>query len=137
MSRSDGTTGHLREEEVLGICLAVHREWLPWRQAMELVRKNQPRAKTTAARLLEQELRKEFGSAVNYFTAVRSTLDRIHKVDAFIEYGGVIVTLDFTTDPNKDMCKAHLLMTEEDVSNISMLAGRVARELKSQLSRRI
>lgn len=136
MSRSDGTTGHLREAEVLGESLAFHREWLPWRQAIELVRKNQPRAKTQAARFLEVELRKEFGLAVSYFTAVRSTLDRVHKVDAFVEYRGIVVTIDFTTDPNKDTCKADLLMTEEDVANMTVFVGRVARELKSRLSRR-
>lgn len=136
MSRFNGTTGRLREEEVLGVCLAVHYEWLPWQKAMELARKHQPRAKTAAALLLEQELRKEFGTAVSYFTAVRSTLDQIHGVDAFIECRGVIVTLDFTTNPDKDSCKAHILVTEDDVTDIHVLAGRVARELKSQLSRR-
>lgn len=136
MSRSDGTTGHLREEEVLGACSAVHREWLPWQKAMELVRKNQPRAKTAAALLLEKELRKEFGVTLSYYTAVRSTLDRIHSVDAFIEYKGVVVTMDFTTNPDKDSCKAHILGDEDDVANIAVLAGRVARELRSQLSRR-
>lgn len=49
MSRSDGYTGHLFEEEVLGTCKASYRGYMSWRDAAELVRKNQPVKKTPVA----------------------------------------------------------------------------------------
>jgi hypothetical protein len=137
MSRfDDGYTGHLFEEETLGKCLATHRGHLKWHEAMEVVRKNQPRVKTPVAAALEAGVRKETGVPVVFYTAVRSTLDRKHSVDAFFEFRGVVVTIDLTMNDDKDVCKADLLVAKEEIDNIPLLAGRIARELKSRLSRR-
>lgn len=137
MSRfNDGYTGHLFEEETLGTCLATHRGHLQWREAMEVVRKNQPRVKTPVASRLEQEVRSQAGVPVVFYTAVRSTLDRKHSVDAFFEFRGVVVTIDLTMNDEKDACKADLLVVKEEIDNLPVLAGRIARELKSRLSRR-
>ncbi len=137
MSRfDDGYTGHLFEEETLGKCLGTHRGHMQWHEAMEVVRKNQPRVKTPVASRLEQEVRKQAGVAVVFYTAVGSTLDLKHSVDAFFEFMGVAVTIDLTMNDDKDACKADLLVVKEEINNLSALAGRISRELKSKLSRR-
>ncbi|OGG68250.1 hypothetical protein A3H77_00270 [Candidatus Kaiserbacteria bacterium RIFCSPLOWO2_02_FULL_56_11] len=137
MSRfNDGYTGHLFEEEKLGRCNAPYRGHLRWKEAVEVVRKNQPRTKTPFVARLEREVSAQIGSPVAFFTAVRSALDEIHKVDGFFEFQGIVVTIDLTMDPNKDVCKADLLVDAEDVADVPTLAGRVARELRSRLVRR-
>lgn len=137
MSRFDGYTGHLFEEEVLGTCTVTHRGHMKWRDAVDVVRKNQPRIATPVAAKLESELRKKLPNVdVRFYSAVGSTLDRMHSVDGFFEFEGVvIVTLDLTTNPHKDACKADLLVNESDLEDLPALAGRVARELVSKLAR--
>ncbi len=54
------------------------------------------------------------GDEVSFYTAVNSPLDRYHGVDAFFEFkiGGkeVMVTIDVTTNPNKDNYKADVIL---------------------------
>lgn len=49
-----------------------------------------------------------------FYTAVNSPLDRYHGVDAFFEYKTdgkyITVTLDVTTNPNKDSYKADVIL---------------------------
>lgn len=137
MSRfDDGYTGHLFEEKVLGRCRAIHREYVPYWEAMELVRKSQPITPTPVAARLQQEVSMQLGAAVRFYTAVRSTLDERHKVDAFFELSGVMVTIDLTMNPHKDFGKADLLVSAEEIEDLVALGGRIAREMRSRISRR-
>ena len=133
---NDGYTGHLYEEEVLGHSSAHHRGYLRWREAVEVVRKNQPRAHTPIAAKLERAVACELRSSVKFFTAVRSTLDVMHGCDGFFEYSGVVVTIDLTLNPHKDSGKADLIIAPDDVANVPALAERIARELRTKLLRR-
>ena len=136
MSRFDGYTGHLFEEEVLGYCLAICRGYVTWRDALELVRKNQPRAKTPVAVSLEREISRQLGAAVHFFTAVRSPLDVYHGVDGLFEFHGVMVTIDLTMNSHKDSGKADLIVEASEIDNLALLAGRIVREMRSRLARR-
>lgn len=134
-----GYTGHLFEEEVLGVCKASHCGYLRWQDATAEVRKNQPRTATPVASKLCGELRKKLpGVDIRFYTAVGSTLDKMHSVDGFFEFEGkVTVTLDLTMNPEKDACKADVLVCERDLADLPALAYRVARELQTKLSRRV
>ena len=136
MSRFDGYTGHLFEEEVLGNCQAECHGYMSWREAVELVRKSQPRHKTPVATRLEVEVGRQLGGVVKFFTAVHSAMDVFHGTDGFFEYCGVVVTIDVTTNPHKDCGKADMIVHQGDLENLSTLAGRIARELNSKLLRR-
>ena len=139
MTGSSGYTGHLFEEEVLGRCRTTHRGYMRWNDAAAEVRKSQPRAMTPTASKLQSELRKKLpGIDIRFYTAVGSTLDRMHSVDGFFEFEGkVSVTLDLTMNPDKDCCKADVLVCESDLADLPALAYRVARELQTKLSRRV
>jgi hypothetical protein len=139
MSRFDGYTGHLFEEEVLGKCTITHRGYMRWQEAAQLVRKNQPHVMTPVATQLQAELRKKLpGIDVRFYTAVGSTLDKMHSVDGFFEFEGkVTVTIDLTMNPHKDACKADVLVGQGDLSDLPAVAHRVARELQIKLSRRM
>lgn len=133
----DGYTGHLFEEEVFGRCKAVHKGYMQWREAAEVVRKNQPARMAEKAAKLQAEVRKQIGSAaVQFYTAVRSTLDQKHGVDGFFELVGTIVTVDLTMNDKKDCCKADLLVVPEELEDLRVLAGRIAREILSKQRRR-
>lgn len=136
MSQNDGMTGHLFEEAILGYCVVSWKGHMTYRDAMVAARKSQPKRKSEFAATLEREVARELGSwDVQYFTAVRTPLDFFHGVDAFLEFRGHIVTLDLTTNPHKDCCKADLLVAADEVKSlkaIRALAGRVAREFQSK-----
>ena len=133
---NDGLTGRLFEEVSLGTCRAVHRGYMRWHEAVETVRKNQPPLKAPMAARLEREVRAQIGEAVRFFTAVRSTLDVMHGCDGFFEFHGIVVTIDLTMNHCKDSAKADLLIQREETTDIPVLAGRVAREMRSKLLRR-
>ncbi len=128
----DGYTGHLFEEEVLGICKASCHGYMLWREAADLVRKNQPAKKAPTAIRLEIEVGRQFGEGVRFFTAVRSAMDVFHGVDGFFEFRGVVVTIDVTTNQHKDSGKADVIVYKGDLENLPVLAGRIAREFKSK-----
>lgn len=137
MSQNDGMTGHLFEEAVLGYCVVSWKGHMHYREAMVAARKSQPEKKSEIAALLEREVARELGSwDVQYFTAVRTPLDRFHGVDAFLEFRGLVVTLDLTKNPDKeDCCKADLLVERKEVLSMSKLrelAGRIAREFRTK-----
>lgn len=65
-------------------------------------------------KLLKQDISSDF--KVYFYTAVGSHLDRWHGIDAFFEIieenkNSVIVTLDVTSNPNKDSYKADVIIT--------------------------
>lgn len=128
MSRFDGYTGHLYEEEVLGRCQAQHRGYMQWREAIALVRKSQPVHKAPCALSLEREVSRQLGEQAVFYTAVRSTLDVMHGCDGFFEFRGVIVTVDLTMNPHKDCGKADIIIHQDDVDNLPQLAGYIVRE---------
>lgn len=134
----DGITGHLFEEEVLGRCAATYRGYMTFREAAELVRKNQPAKARPAALRLHAEVAKRFGKwadGVRFYTAVRSSLDVFHGVDGFFEFRGVVVTIDVTINPHKVCGKADLVVSGDDFENLPALAARVAREFASKIRR--
>lgn len=135
MSKFDGYTGHLFEEEVLGRCLAQARGYMRWREAAEAVRKSQPRQKKPIAVRLETEVSRKLGGRCALYTAVRSAMDLFHGVDGFFEYEGVVVTIDLTMNPHKDSSKADLLVCRDELDDINTLAGRIAREFTSRQRR--
>lgn len=135
MRQHDGYTGHLFEEEVLGRCMVSCHGYMSWKDAVELVCKNQPRSKTKIATRLEQEVGKCLGKPVQFFTSVSSAMDVFHGTDGFFEYHGVVVTLDVTMNPHKDCGKADVIVHESDLENLAELAGRIAREMQFRLSR--
>ena len=132
---NDGYTGHLFEEEVFGWCLAQPCEYMRWREAVEAVRKNQPRQKPPVATLLEREVSRQVGGRCVFYTAVRSALDKFHGVDGFFELGGRIVTVDLTMNPHKDSSKSDVLIRRGELDDIASLAGRIAREFTTQQRR--
>ncbi|TSC69254.1 MAG: hypothetical protein G01um101456_272 [Parcubacteria group bacterium Gr01-1014_56] len=128
MGYSNGYTGHLFEVEVLGICRASYCGYMSWKDAAELVRKSQPVKKTPTVARLEQEVGRQLGEAVKFYTAVRSAMDVLHGTDGFFEFHGFVVTIDVTMNPHKDSGKADVIICEDDLGNLPNLAGRIARE---------
>lgn len=127
-------SGRLFEATLLGsvgnraLCDGSYK---PWRECMGLVQGCQPRQmRPTAARLLT-EVRRLVGrlTAVDFYTAVGSTLDLRHSVDGFfhIPACGLVVTIDVTLNPNKVYGKADLILHDEDFENLPALATRIAR----------
>ena len=138
MSRiTTGYTGHLFEEEVLGLNLAVasRDDYLPYATALEVARKGQPPLKTPTRARIERELRSLLGDAVRVRTAVHTVLDYKHVVDGFIDFEGMVVTIDLTMNPSKDVTKADFVVCEDDLIDIAALAGRIAREFESRRRR--
>lgn len=138
MSRFDGLTGHLFEEKVLGTCKVSHRGYMVWKEALAEVCKNQPAKKAPIASNLESEVRKQVPKHIDvqFYTAVGSTLDKMHSVDGFFIFEGVVtVTIDLTKNTQKDACKADLLVIPADLDDLAALAGRVVRELTMKVAR--
>ena len=104
---------------------------------MEFVRSSQPTRKTRAMSRLEREVSERIGGSVNFFTAVGTPLDRFHGIDGFFEFCGVVATIDLTLNPHKDSGKADMVVHRDDLGDLTALAGRISRELKSKLSRRV
>lgn len=127
-------TGRVFESATLGRCEAPQSGYLPRREALDLVRKCQPKQKRPAAARLEAEVMKHLGITAEFFTAVSSTLDHFHSVDAFFVVGAVIVTIDVTTNPHKCFGKADVIIQADDFENLAALAGRIANECKRQLA---
>ena len=127
-------SGRLFEATVLGkvqqgaTCCGRYK---PWQEASWLVRGHQPREmRPTPARLLT-EVQRLVGklAAVRFCTAVGSTLDTFHSVDAFFEIPacGLVVTLDATLNSQKNSGKADLVLHAEDFEDLPALAVRVAK----------
>jgi hypothetical protein len=136
-----GMTGHLFEEKVIGVCKA---RWagahMRYREAVDEVRKSQPPLRTPTAAKLVALVSAKLGHPVRFCTAVGSCADVLHGVDGFFELQGkpeFVVTIDLTINPNKDACKADLLVTLEDIKNLPVLASRVAGRFRTQLQRRV
>jgi hypothetical protein len=121
MGIHDGMTGRLFEES-FGICPAVCQGYVPWQAAAELVRKHQPRRKSELTRRLEAAVSMAVGGPVVFYTAVHSAMDYLHGTDGFFECCGVVVTIDFTINSHKDCGKADLVVTPDDLEDLTAFA---------------
>lgn len=136
----NGYTGRLFEHEVLGECVwRQSQEYLPYRQALALVRECQPwdpadpgpRMASDLHATVCMALELEDWFQLRLYTAVGSPADRYHGVDGWVEWQGRVVTLDLTTDPAKGFAKADFLVRPEDMegSALEELARQVAEKL--------
>jgi hypothetical protein len=125
-------------------------DYLPYKAAMELVRKLQPGdpkdPKTLFAYHVYIETERALqldadASPLSFYTAVDSVLDYKHGVDGWFELDGgpVRATIDLTTNPHKDRAKADILFTvpsggyanEEEIQAAALsLAQEVASRLR-------
>lgn len=124
-------SGRLFEATLLGHCGSQGQGYIPWKEAARLVRGHQPREmRPTPARLLA-EVQRLVGrlAEVRFCTAVGSTLDTFHSVDAFFEIPacGLMVTIDVTLNSQKTSARADLVLHAEDFEDLPALAVRVAR----------
>ncbi len=82
--------------------------------ALEQVKANQPPQLNAFTRSLVQSLRElmkiKEGVPLNYYTAVGTHLDFCYGIDAFFEIGPLRVTIDVTTNPNKENRKADIIV---------------------------
>ncbi len=122
MSRSDGYTGRLFEEEVLLKCHFSWKGYIPFRESVRLVEANQPwnpadpstRGASDLHTQVAMALELENWDELRLFSALRTPLDIFHGVDAFFEWQGRVVTLDLTCNQKKDGYKADLMIRPED-----------------------
>ena len=110
-----GYTGGLLEKETLGSLPRLEKEgvYVPFHRAMEWAEEHQfgdptdpdPRFANDLHATVAEKLGIEDLRRIKFFTAVGSSLDFYHGIDAFfkIEQAGkeIVVTLDVTMNPNK------------------------------------
>lgn len=127
--------GKLIEQELLGSVKKeklefgrlheIEAEYLGYRPSLDYVKSHQRGDPFNPKRffpksLLEGLRTSSFFDSLNieqiaFYTAVDSVLDKFHGVDAFFEYkikeGGTLrVTIDVTTNPNKDKHRADVIL---------------------------
>jgi len=129
-------TGKLIEEEVfggldrerVGVLNDIGKTYLPYRQAMEIVKKMQPFDPSDPEPLFANDLHATITEGLKlddydrlkFFTALNSHLDFFHGVDAFFELTledgkKIVITLDITQNvSSKDTCKADVLILMPD-----------------------
>ena len=105
--------------------------YLRFRKALELAKKFQPGDPTNPRRPFGRELRialqdllnlktEEEMDRVKFYTAIGTPLDKIHGVDAFMEYEDLDkkiyrATFDFTTNPQKKVYKSDIMVLEKEL----------------------
>jgi hypothetical protein len=128
--------GEQFQVEKLGKCQARCKGYREWRDALDEVKRFQPEYKTNFVRMLEGLLTRRLGVEIRFYTAVYSALDIFHGVDAFIEIGEVIVTVDVTINPQKTAAKADVVYHAEDgVVSLTDSITRVACKKAPRLAR--
>ena len=128
------TTGHEFEEDILcrvSIEASVKSGWRPYEEALGLVRKNQPKGwdptdppsheASDLHCLVCDALGEDDYSQCGLFTALGSSLDVHHGVDAFFEYMGTVVTIDVTLNTKKRDHKANFVVQAETFENVELL----------------
>ena len=78
---------------------------------------NPRKPRTRAAKAMHTRVAKNLPHGrkeLRLFVAIGSTLDAYYGVDAFFEYGGVIVTIDVTVSRHKDCPKADFIVSLYD-----------------------
>ena len=133
---SNGYTGRLFEEEVLGHCGGSWSGYMTYHQSLDFVKNNQiwdptdPSSRT--ANDLHSHVALELGledwSELKFYSALKTPLDLFHGVDGFFEFRGTVVTIDVTININKQKYKADLIFHPSD--DLEILAYQVASQLK-------
>jgi len=117
-------TGRMLEEEVLQRCAWIwNGGYVPYNKSIANVKKFQPWNPSDPSSLAANDLHalvvEALGiddySAVSFFTAIGSPLDIFHGIDGFVEWKGVVVTIDITANPLKIEHKADIILHEKDV----------------------
>lgn len=119
----NGYTGRTFEEEILLRCLWVWNGYVSYHKSMVMVKEFQPWDPTDPSSpaandlhtLVVEALGIEDYSAVKLYTAVSSPLDVFHGIDCFVEWEGIVVTIDLTANCKKDSYKADLVIHEDNV----------------------
>ncbi len=122
------------EVEVIGSATIKFTGYMTFAAAVQAVRTHQPARKTATVVALEREFERR-GMKVPFYTAVGSSLDFHHGVDGFFEFNGVVVTVDVTINPTKEVAKADLVVHPDDLENLPALAARVAAEFVRKIER--
>lgn len=123
------------EIEKFGKCRTRCSQYRTWREAAEEAKRCQPQRKTEFVLLLERMLVQVLDAQVVCFSAVGTAFDIFHGVDAFIEYRGIIVTVDATLNPDKVVGKADLVFYQHH--DAADLAGRIARAFREKATKRM
>lgn len=144
-----GYTGRMMEYEVLGCSCPVPSpiKYKQFSQAAEEVRKNQPAGwdPMDPPRKLANDLHAEIclslgledWSELCLFTAIGTTLDQFHGVDAFFQFGGHIATIDLTMDRRRKIrngYKAHFVVEADDFTDRGR-RKRLASEIAEKLTK--
>ena len=125
-----GITGHQFEEEFVGSCkVRWTGEYIPFRPSVDMVRKGQP---TDAVHELGKSFLTEVAKALNVteaeltlLTAVGTPLDQFHRIDAIIEYRGMVAYVDFKM--RNLISRVAFVVRPEDVDNgFSLIAQDIA-----------
>ena len=128
MKKKNGYTGKLFEGETLGKCI-VHwisdRQWDPI-SSMELARKNQPWEDPSDPDLrVANDLHASVAIAMGLvdweelclFTSIGTPLDSFHGIDGWFEFRGRVLTMDVTTNEQKDSYKADMIIHPRDIED--------------------
>lgn len=135
-----GVTGSQFEEEFLSVAkmrVTWNGEYIPYRKSMDLIRMNQePNSALCGAGL---RFRDAVASHLNVgieevrvYGSLHTCLDEKHGIDMFIDFRGITITIDLTSNPQKAGYKADVIVSKEDVGNNFVLAAdRVAYAIRS------
>jgi len=109
----------------------------------EIIKRNQGRkrilqeASTSShiLRLVRDNFPERVRCKIQLFNAIGTTLDYHHGIDGFFELKRGIATFDLTLRSDKDILKANLFITPEDLDsmeNMEQLASSIAEILKGR-----
>lgn len=137
---SDGTTGRIFEDEILGRCFVSWNGYMKWEDARSFAQQNQPwedpeNPDCPIARHLLHNVREKLGGKVLFFTAIGTPFDVYHGVDGWFEFRGKIVTIDVTKNPFKVSCKADVLLKDEHLGSDDFIVPEIADQVAYLLSR--
>ena len=123
MGWRNGYTGHLFEEEVLGPCPV---EWHGGLTLKDIVRFSFGYKANDVLGSVRHGLRVRIARALGVFvtevkliSVLNTPLDRA-GVDGVFVFRGIVVTIDFTTRPEKDEWKADVVIHPEDIESSSI-----------------
>ena len=133
----DGYTGKLWEEEIIGHCTHIVMKYTSYENSMNIVKKSQPWDTTDPqprfANNLHANVAMALGiedwSQLQFYTAVGSPLDYFHGIDCFFEFQGHVVTIDVTTNPDKDEYRADFIL-QRDTDEQEIFCKEVANALQ-------
>lgn len=119
----DGYTGKLLEEEILGHCLHIGEGYLSYQKSMKAVKNSQPGDPSDPKSRVAGDLFSHVAIALELedwkqlklYTAIGSSLDHFHSVDAFFEFKGHVVTFDLTMETSKDEYGADFILQYDTI----------------------